>query len=437
MRDLHDGLYEQRSGAAEDVAHERAVDLEQVDRELLEVGERRVAGPEVVDGEPDAEVAQPPEPDGRRRRVLHQRAFGDLEDQALRLEAAPVEERLRPGRGDATSRSWRGATLTLTAGVARCRPCRSSRAASSHAVSSTCWPISSMRPGLLGERDERQRAERSALGVLPANERFQRRDAARLQLEDRLVVHDQLAASGRAAEVRFEVESLDRARGASRRRTRGSSSCRRPWRCTSRGRRCGAARRRPAPVDPYAMPMLAVADDSLTPSSTTGSCEHRDDALGDVDRVVGSPSTSSIRTANSSPPSRAAVSPAAGSPAADRSTTRSSCVAGRVPEAVVDGLEVVEVDEQHRELPAVALEARAPRDRRGRGTAPGWRGRSAGRGTPGASARPGAGGARVMSRKLHTRPTTSPSMRCGSESRSKTRPSLNSSMSWLSTPGSS
>ena len=59
VRDLHDRAHEQRARAAEDVAHERAVDLEQVDRELLEVGERRVAGAEVVDGEPDAERAEP------------------------------------------------------------------------------------------------------------------------------------------------------------------------------------------------------------------------------------------------------------------------------------------------------------------------------------------------------------------------------------------
>ena len=96
VRDLHDGPDEQRARPGEDVAHERAVDLQQVDRELLEVGERRVAGAEVVDGEPHAEVAQPPEPDGRRGRVLHQRALGDLEDQPVGLEAAAAEQRLDP-----------------------------------------------------------------------------------------------------------------------------------------------------------------------------------------------------------------------------------------------------------------------------------------------------------------------------------------------------
>src|SRR5262245_35864287 len=42
-------------GGARDPAHEGLVDLEDVDRELLEVGHRGVAGAEVVDGEAHAE----------------------------------------------------------------------------------------------------------------------------------------------------------------------------------------------------------------------------------------------------------------------------------------------------------------------------------------------------------------------------------------------
>ena len=51
-------------------------------------------------------------------------------------------------------------------------------------------------------------------------------------------------------------------------------------------------------------------------------------------------------------------------------------VAGAVAEAVVDELEVVEVDEGHRGDRRVgASDARRARARRGRGTAPGWTGR--------------------------------------------------------------
>ena len=47
---------------------ERAVDLHPVDREPAQVAERRVAGAEVVDGQPHAEVAQRPAARPRRRR---------------------------------------------------------------------------------------------------------------------------------------------------------------------------------------------------------------------------------------------------------------------------------------------------------------------------------------------------------------------------------
>ena len=171
VRDLHDGPDEQRARPAEDVAHERAVDLQQVDRELLEVRERRVAGAEVVDGEPHAEVAQAPQPDRRRGRVLHERALGDLEDQALRLEPAAVEQRLDPV-GQAGSSSWRGATFTLIDGAAaaptRVDPARGLLARGLEHVLADLVD----EAGLLRERDERERAERPALGVLPANERF-------------------------------------------------------------------------------------------------------------------------------------------------------------------------------------------------------------------------------------------------------------------------
>ena len=70
--------------------NERSI-FKHVDREPLEVAQRRVAGAEVVDGQPHAEgpeVLQHLEPG---RRVGHQRGLGDLEAQRRRLEAAPLE----------------------------------------------------------------------------------------------------------------------------------------------------------------------------------------------------------------------------------------------------------------------------------------------------------------------------------------------------------
>jgi hypothetical protein len=103
-------------------------------------------------------------------------------------------------------------------------------------------------------------------------------------------------------------------------------------------------------------------------------------------------------------------------------------VTGAVPETVVDGLEVVQVQEQHREVPAGAPETRhgvpesVPEEglvgQPGQRIVEAWYESSASRRLRS-----------VMSLKLQTLPTTSPSTRWGLEWRSKTRPSLNSKMS--------
>ena len=52
----HDGLHETgRLDARGDPVDEGFVDLQRVDRQLAERAQRGVAGPEVVDGEPDAQ----------------------------------------------------------------------------------------------------------------------------------------------------------------------------------------------------------------------------------------------------------------------------------------------------------------------------------------------------------------------------------------------
>ena len=59
---------------------EGAVDLQRVEREAVEVGERGVAGAEVVEDEPDAQLAAaPPASPWRLPRLLDQDALGDLE----------------------------------------------------------------------------------------------------------------------------------------------------------------------------------------------------------------------------------------------------------------------------------------------------------------------------------------------------------------------
>ena len=93
------------------------------------------------------------------------------------------------------------------------------------------------------------------------------------------------------------------------------------------------------------------------------------------------------RIPNSSPPSRAAMS-VSRIPLRIRSPTDDEhLVAGGVAQAVIDGLEVVEIEEQGRERTRAAGGPSGP-PRRARRTVAGWRDRSAGRGRPGSSASP-------------------------------------------------
>ena len=66
---------------AGDMRDKGLVDLQLVDRQTLEVGQRRIAGAEVVDRHADAHRTQAPQHVHGARGVGHQAAFGDLDHQ--------------------------------------------------------------------------------------------------------------------------------------------------------------------------------------------------------------------------------------------------------------------------------------------------------------------------------------------------------------------
>ena len=70
-----------------EVVDEGAIDLHRRQREAFQVRQRRVPGAEVVDGEPDAHVADLLQQHHRMLGVLHHRPFGDLELEQLRRES--------------------------------------------------------------------------------------------------------------------------------------------------------------------------------------------------------------------------------------------------------------------------------------------------------------------------------------------------------------
>src|SRR5262245_34212100 len=75
-----------------DVADERVVDLERVDRKALQVSEARVAGAEVVDGDLHARVLEPAQRARRALGIAHQKRLGELELDERRVDARAAED---------------------------------------------------------------------------------------------------------------------------------------------------------------------------------------------------------------------------------------------------------------------------------------------------------------------------------------------------------
>ncbi len=101
---LGDGAQPETSGKVDDgvdegavlgigwrAAQERPIDLENIHREPFQIGERRVAGPEVVDGQSDAQILDGVQTPARARVVFEQDALGDLQVQPGTLQAALLE----------------------------------------------------------------------------------------------------------------------------------------------------------------------------------------------------------------------------------------------------------------------------------------------------------------------------------------------------------
>src|SRR4026207_1015240 len=74
-----------------DLPDERPVDLQRVQREVLEIAERRVAGSEIVHREMEAHCPQRVQGLGAFLVVVDQYALGQLETEIPRLETAQLE----------------------------------------------------------------------------------------------------------------------------------------------------------------------------------------------------------------------------------------------------------------------------------------------------------------------------------------------------------
>ena len=174
--------------------------------QLAQPAERRVAGAEVVDGDPYAEGLERPQPLDGRLDVGHDRALGDLQRDPRRHRCRCAASTSPTSPPNSARRSWRCETLMLTdrpgpATVDQSTTCR--QAALQHPQ-----PERHDEPGLLGKRDEGVRSDQATLRVLPAHQRLDPYHPAGRHRHDRLVVQRELAVVQGALQVGPQVQPV-------------------------------------------------------------------------------------------------------------------------------------------------------------------------------------------------------------------------------------
>ncbi len=185
----------------EDLAHERAVDLELVQRQLAQVGQRRVAGAEVVQRKRDTLLFQRGHRLRGRCEISHDQAFGQLQAQPRRLHAGLGKNR-RQQRDEIRFGELARADVDGQRQAGRCRlalPACQLEAGSAHDPGADLDD----EPAFFGDADEVKRQHDLAIGLVPAQQRFGPDHAARA-VELRLVVQYEFVALQRAPQAAFE-----------------------------------------------------------------------------------------------------------------------------------------------------------------------------------------------------------------------------------------
>src|SRR5216684_1308861 len=210
LRQGEDGVHDLRPLLRlADALDEAAVDLERVDGELVQVAERRVAGAEVVEIEAHAHRPQLGHVVGHVAVLLHEEALGHLQPQRPRREARFAED-VADQRDQAVLLELLGAEVDADLQGGHVEPLLPAPHLPARLAQHP--PADGQdEPRLLRQRDELGRREQPATGMLPAHQRLRAGDLAGRQRHHRLVVETELAALQRAAQVGLELEQLHRA----------------------------------------------------------------------------------------------------------------------------------------------------------------------------------------------------------------------------------
>src|SRR5215831_19024295 len=169
-----------------ETAHEGAVDLQDVDRETVQVRKRGVTGAEVIDRQPHAERLDAMKALEVGIGVVHGGAFGQLDHQVVGLEPGFVECPL-----DILHQL---AVLQMTAGdvdrQAQLRTACHHRAPGAEIAAGLMqYPASELGDlaALLQHLDEARRHQHARLRMTPAHQRLDAEQRARAEVDDRLV----------------------------------------------------------------------------------------------------------------------------------------------------------------------------------------------------------------------------------------------------------
>ncbi len=188
-------------------AHEGLVDLEPVEREPLDVAQRRVAGAEVVHRQHHAHRAQPLQRHHRVVGVLHQDVLRQLQLQQPRRQPGLCQGAHHQVEDVLAAELHR---RQVDAEADRPEPALLPRRRLPARLAQHPLADHQDQPGLLGQRDEAARRHQPVPATRPAQQRLRAHDPPGGKLHLRLVVQQQLAARHAVAQVGLRLHRVAR-----------------------------------------------------------------------------------------------------------------------------------------------------------------------------------------------------------------------------------
>ena len=207
MRQRDDGARDRRRFGAGVAFHdEGTVDLERVDREALQVGERGVAGTEVVDRDGDAHRLQFVQHGERPLHIAHQHAFGDFQFEIGRRQPGFIEHRTDQRRQIAfAEQAGRNIDRDVQITISRCPPAGRLVTGLAHDEPGQLRN----QAGFFGERDELDRRNTAEFIAVPAHQRLEAAGAA-ARIDLRLIDDIKFFLLDGAAQGRVERQAVAR-----------------------------------------------------------------------------------------------------------------------------------------------------------------------------------------------------------------------------------